>query len=73
MNVVKTIKGVFLKNVSDKENIVERLLGEGSITAGEAVTLLREKFEINIASADIDISSGARVIGGDDNSIDNRL
>lgn len=55
---------------SKREKIVERLLSEKRITPSEAVILLRNTEHITIK---VDhISSGARVITGDDNSTEYR-
>jgi len=49
-----------VRGANDK--IVKRLLQEGAITFEEAVILLEKKITIH---ADIDVSSGAIVAGGD--------
>ena len=46
-----------------KENIVNRLLEEGVITSKEAVILLKSTENITIEK--IEISSGAKVVAGD--------
>jgi hypothetical protein len=53
-----------------RHEIVERLLSEGNITAKEAIVLLNEKMVINIQK--MEMSSGAKIIAGDDNEISGR-
>lgn len=65
MNILKSL-GI----ISQRESIVQRLLDNGQISAAEAIVLLKVKETINIRVAEI--SSGARVIAGDDNSVEQR-
>lgn len=59
------LKSIFKKK--DKREIVVRLLAEGSITQKEAVILLDNKITINIQKAEM--SSGAKIVYGDDNEM----
>ena len=61
------IKKVFHKNDERKEKLVEKLLEEKRITTSEAVILLGNS-NTTIHVAELNISSGARIIGGDNNS-----
>ena len=50
---------------SDRDNIVARLLRDGHVSPQEAVILLR-KLEINITADTLEMSSGAKIVGGSD-------
>lgn len=53
-----------------REKVVERLLAENKITASEAVLLLSTIERISIAK--LEMSSGAKIVAGDDNETTNR-
>ena len=55
---------------SKREKIVERLLSENHINASEAIELLKVKETINININDV--SSGARITVGEDNTIEQK-
>lgn len=56
----------FLRSTSrQKEMIVDRLLSEGSIDSKEAVILLKTFDKISVGR--IELSSGAKIVAGDDN------
>lgn len=66
MNIVKSINNL-LNSKSKKEIIVECLLDKGLISGSDAVYLLRGETNINIKINDVELSSGAKIIAGDDN------
>ena len=50
---------------NQKERIVARLLENGSVTASEAALLLTTQV-INLNAERLDVSSGAKILGGSD-------
>jgi hypothetical protein len=71
MKIVKSIQNAIslIKGKSPKAEIIQRLLEQKSITAAEAIILL-DKQPINIYVEKLEMSSGARITGGDDNHVD---
>lgn len=60
----------FLKSERKRrEEIVSRLLSKNHITASEATVLLNSVNRINIQR--VEMSSGARILAGDDNTAHN--
>lgn len=64
----KLLNNLFGFKTADQQvaEIVERLLLNNQITAKEATVLLRKNLVVNVDR--IEVSSGARVVGGDDNT-----
>ncbi len=65
MNILKSL-GI----KSRREKIVERLLSENHINISEAIELLKVNETINVNINDV--SSGARITVGEDNTIEQR-
>lgn len=73
MNVIQTIKGVFLSEENKKQSIVRRLVENDQITLHEAMILLKNNISVTLShTGEINVSSGAKVVAGDDNSTENR-
>lgn len=69
MKIMQNMLSIFNRatkeGFSDRDNIVARLLRDNHISPQEAVILLR-KIEINITADTLEMSSGAKIVGGSD-------
>lgn len=67
MNPIDIIKKALSRPFSNKNRIVKRLLEEKHITVSEATILLKDKVKVNVSFDHLTMSSGARIIVGDEN------
>ena len=65
MDLLEKFRSVNKAQFSQKDAIVERLLSSGAINAGEA-TLLLKTVDIEIKADSLEMSSGAKIVGGSD-------
>jgi hypothetical protein len=63
--IIKRFNEINKDQFNHKEIIVERLLSEGAINPQEA-TILLKTIDINIIADKIEMSSGAKIVGGSD-------
>lgn len=73
MRILEDIKEVLGMARATKSNIVSGLLKKGQITAYEASILLEGSLIVTIESVEVSVSSGARIIGGDDMTTERKL
>jgi len=65
MDLLAKFRSVNKAQFSQKDAIVERLLSSGAINTGEA-TILLKTVDIQIKSDSLEMSSGAKIVGGSD-------
>jgi len=63
MNLMQIFSSAKIVEMNDKDAIVQRLLDSKAITAHEA-TLLLKSVDINLNVQNMEMSSGAKIIGG---------
>lgn len=64
-DIIQRIQSVESDERTEKERIIERLLTEGHINVPEATILMRT-IDLKIEAESIDMSSGAKIVGGSD-------
>lgn len=65
MELLEKFKSVNKADFSQKDAIVERLLSTGAINPAEA-TILLKTINIEINADNLEMSSGAKIVGGSD-------